>query len=111
MLAAERGQIECLRTLLDARADPNAGVKWPAIACAAEGGRMEAVRVLMEAETDMEYWGKRALLAAAIAGKREMVQALFYKYWASRIRAAPNCSHEIVAMLPYHLFGIVISFL
>ena len=80
-LAAERGHLEVVRLLLEARADKNAARQdgTTALMAAAVNGHLEVVRLLLEAGADKNAAsqdGTTALMAATARGHLEVVRLL-----------------------------------
>ncbi len=79
--AAEKGQIERVKALLEAGADVNAKGEnsWTALMVAVLGGNTEAVQVLLDAEADVNAKakdGRIALMWAEDSGHNEIVEIL-----------------------------------
>lgn len=77
-LAAEQGNSEIIRTLLDAGANPNYSQSEVPLVRAVNKGNIEAVETLLErgANIDEDSFGGTALRQAVIKGNLEIVQLL-----------------------------------
>ena len=84
MLAAEHGNIDTLKLLLNAGADINTQgcSDWTALTTAAFEGHTDAVRTLIEAGADIElkdYEGFTAMMITAMEGKVDVIKLLLDK--------------------------------
>ena len=79
--AAEKGHLECVKLLLEAKADPNKGDKWDnsPLHMAANNGSAECIRLLLEAKADPnkgDNENRTPLHGAAEKGQAKCVKLL-----------------------------------
>lgn len=100
-VAAFRGDLNMLRTLLQAGAGSNPRALAAALVSAANSGNIQALRLLMEngaSITARDSRGRTVLIAAAASGRPEMVREVLNNHAdvnASAVLPPPPCTEEM----------------
>ncbi|KAJ3040312.1 hypothetical protein HDV00_011192 [Rhizophlyctis rosea] len=85
--AAETGNVEIVKLLIEYRADVHADTHWGCLYKAVEGGSVDVVKVLLEAGADVDGYTESPLLTAVGKGYTDIVRAL--------VEAGANVHHPL----------------